>query len=636
MWYLLTLLKQQQLAEIVVFSASLHQENSKSTNSIMRKLIASIFLLSLFASNTQAQDAFQSDLSQPSLDSDANSVTAVEEEFVPADEAFKLSIDVQPETLTISWDILPKYYLDRDQFRVKGFYLDDNGEGREVPLDLDIDEGIVKYEPLLEKDIEKIYDQANIRMPTPTGMQKLQLEIRSQGCSTILCYPPKIKRIEVDLDRGTYAFIDRLTAKPAAIAGSMTPGGQQAPPFIGLTLLFALLGGLILNAMPCVFPVLSIKALSFVSASGDGHSHRTHGWAYTAGTVTTFMLVGGLVAAMGSTWGSHLSNPYVVGALFLLFLVMGLSLSGFIYFGTSFMGMGQSLTTKKGLKGSFFTGALAVVVATPCTMPFMAAALAVALSQPGPMTLAIFATLGFGMALPFLLLSYSRRFADLLPKPGPWMEVFKQSLSFPMYLTAIWLFSVLVALVTNFPPDTVEYIALLVGAAAFAAFAVWMFSKNPVTNNGKKILGMAVATSAIAAIGITFSAEELSSDEGWQAYSPELVADLRNQGKPVFVNLTAAWCITCHANERVALSRKEVKSVAESLNIAMVKGDYTNEDPRITALLNEYRRVGVPTYLMFPADPNKPAEVLPQILSVDTVVAAMERSAGNSAVAVRN
>ena len=621
----------QLLVPIVVISDTLTKPAKRTqVNSNMRQKFTPpinvvLALLLMLTSGAMAQ---------VTLDSEPE---AEEDKFLQFEQAFQFSMDVQPDSINLHWDIIPDYYLAREMFRVEGYYFDSDGQGREAQLDLVYDEGKVKFDPYFGKEIESYYQQANIRFAVPAEVKQLQLLVRAQGCSPTLCYPPETMRLEVDLDRGTHTTIADLTAKPSGTSGGTLAGsgagGEQAVPFFGLTLFFALLGGIILNAMPCVFPVLSIKALSFVSSSGNDHAHHVHGWAYTAGTVTTFVLVGGAVAALGATWGSHLSNPWVVGALFALFLVMGLSLSGFMNIGTRFMGVGQSLTQRGGLQGSFFTGALAVVVATPCTVPFMAPALAVALTQPGFATVAIFATLGFGMALPFLLLSYSPKFAAMLPKPGAWMEVFKQSLSFPMYLTAVWLFSVLAVQLTSFAKQDVLYISWLIAAAAFAAFAVWMFTKNPISDRGKKVLGMAVSASFIAAVGIVYSAKDLSSDEGWQTYSPELVAELRSQGRPVFVNLTAAWCITCHANERVALSRDEVKQTAQSLNIAMVKGDYTNEDPRIKALLDEYRRVGVPTYFMFPADPSQPPEILRQLLTVDYVVEVMRRSAETGNIA---
>jgi len=292
------------------------------------------------------------------------------------------------------------------------------------------------------------------------------------------------------------------------------------------------------------------------------------------------------------------------------------------------MGVGQSLTTRQGLQGSFFTGVLAVVVASPCTAPFMAPALGVALTQSPIVALSIFAALGFGMALPFLLLSYSPKLASLLPQPGPWMEVLKQALAFPLYLTAVWLLWVMGK------QTGVDATAVVICGAIAIVFAIWLLQKKPESKIGKALVHITTIASLAVAIGFAVKADEFGKDDYWQDYSPELVASMREQGRPVFINLTAAWCITCHANERVALGRDAVKETAEALNVVMVKGDYTNEDPRIHALLNQYRRPSVPLYLMFPADSSKPPEILPQLLTQSTVIEAMERAANPKAVAV--
>lgn len=586
----------------------------------------------------------QASWAQIDLDANTNNLSAApvaeEDEFLQVEDAFQFSMDVQPESINLHWDIVPDYYLAKEMYRISGFYTDAEGNGVEADLDLIYDKGKVKFDPYFGKEIESFYEQVNVRFTPPANVSNLQLEVRSQGCSPTLCYPPQTERFEVNLDRGTYTPIDNITAKPngsgggsGLLAGTGAGAEELTATIAVIAILSAFIGGILLNAFPCVFPILSIKALSFVSSQQSGHSQRIHGWAYTAGAVITFIAFGLIAAAFDAVWGAHLGNPYFSVPLLILFVVMGLSLSGFFNIGTQLMGVGQSLTMRQGVQGSFFTGALAVVVATPCTIPFMASALAIAMSQPGPVTIAVFATLGFGMALPFLLLSYSPRFAAMLPKPGPWMETFKHAMAFPMYLTAIWLASVVAAQLTSFNNSDVVFVAWWAAALAFAGFAVWMYRKKPSSERGNKVLGMAVAASFIAAVGIGYSAKDLASDEGWQAYSPELVADLRSQGRPVFINLTAAWCITCHANERVALSRDAVQETAQSLNIAMVKGDYTNEDPRVKALLDEYKRVGVPTYLMFPADTSKPAEILPQILTVDLVVEAMRRSVDSNTLA---
>ncbi len=579
-------------------------------------LIAS--LLSLFAAPAFAQDVFSSpDNSLLSSGSD--------DEFLRVEEAYQVAITPDDKVLKLNWTIAPAYYLYKDNFSFQAYV---NGE--KVATDASYEQGKVKYDEYFEKDLEVFYDATEVTLTLGASGDNMELAVTSQGCADAgLCYPPHKEYFAIDGASGTVTPIEKLGAKLNTNTAATYLGGGDASdnnPLLVVTLLFALLGGLILNLMPCVFPVLSIKALSFLSQSEDGHSHRVHGWVYTLGCVATFVAVGTAVALLGSSWGSQLSNPWVVGALLVLFAVMGLSLSGFLVIGGRAMGFGQSLADRKGLQGSFFTGALAVVVATPCTVPFMAPALATAFAQPGLTAILVFALLGLGMALPFLLLSYSPKLIEYLPKPGAWMETFKQTLAFPMYLTAIWLGTLLLLLISDWNGARVEYSGWLIAAASFIAFALWMYRKNPSSVGGQKLLGMSVATTLIAGIGLGIFAKDLSTDKGWQAYTPELVTELRTQGQPVFINLTAAWCITCKANERVALSRQEVLQTAADLNIALVKGDFTNEDPKIKALLDQYKRVGVPTYIMLPADLSQPAVILPQVLTPGMVIAAMQQA----------
>jgi thiol:disulfide interchange protein len=575
-----------------------------------------------------AQDALttsRSDVSSlSSPDASRLSSTSSSDEFLKVTEAYVLAVDAAPQSVILHWDIAPEYYLYKDNFRVKAY-----SDGQEVPLELSYDQGKVKYDEYFEKDLEVFYDQTDVKVAVAAGVEELEMAITSQGCADAgLCYPPYTEYYEVDLTSGEASPIAALTGKAQPPGGSGSGGGGvvETTPFLGYTLLFAVLGGIILNLMPCVFPVLSIKAMSLMSAAGSAHSHRLHGWVYTAGAVTSFLVIGGIIlgirAAGGEAdWGKQLQSPVFVAFMFYLFLVMGLSLSGFVQFGTNLMGVGQSLTTRQGLQGSFFTGVLAVVVASPCTAPFMAPALGVALTQPPSVALAVFAALGLGMALPFLALSYSPKLSQALPRPGPWMETLKQFLAFPLYLTAVWLLWVL-----GRQTGIDAAAAIIVGAIAIA-FALWLLQRKPLSRTGRTLVYAGVLASAFVALAVAIKADQFGKSEIWQPYSAELVADLRSQGRPVFVNLTAAWCITCHANERVALSRDTVQEKARVLNVALVKGDWTNEDPRITRLLHEYKRAGVPTYLMYPADPNAPAEVLPQILTPGIVVKAMERAA---------
>jgi thiol:disulfide interchange protein DsbD len=382
---------------------------------------------------------------------------------------------------------------------------------------------------------------------------------------------------------------------------------------------------MILNLMPCVFPVLSIKVMSLAAA--DRTRLAVHGWVYTLGIVVCFVGFAAalLIARKGGEaigWGFQLQSPGLIAALAYLFFVMGLSMSGLINFGSSLMGAGQNLTQKSGLSGSFFTGVLAAVVASPCTAPFMGAALGFALTQPAIACIAVFAALGFGMALPLLILCYLPALATRLPKPGAWMDNLKQFLAFPLYLSAIWLLWV-------FGRQTsVSGMAALCAGAVAIAFGCWLLGREA-QGIWKVIRWVCITISWILAVALVWQgaenrAQKNTSDDRWQAYSPELVASLRSEGRPIFINLTADWCLTCLANERIALHTEEVEQLFDELNVATIKGDWTNTDPTITELLRDYGRSGVPLYLWFPANSSEKAIILPQLLTKDLLTSALK------------
>lgn len=412
---------------------------------------------------------------------------------------------------------------------------------------------------------------------------------------------------------------------PADLTTPAAEGGANASPApapegdLGLApaLALALLGGLILNLMPCVFPVLSIKALALVNQG----NHKAEGLAYTAGVLLSFAALAGVLIALRAGgqqvgWGFQFHSPvFVLVVAYLLFLV-GLNLSGFFDVGGSFTGIGSGLAARQGLAGSFFTGVLAAVVATPCTAPFMGAALAFALAQPAVVMLAVFLALGLGLALPFLVLAFWPAAQRWLPRPGAWMDTFKQFLAFPMYAAVVWLLWVLAQ---QAGPDGV---ALALGGLVLIAFALW------VRRAGRGVLagGLTVASLALA-LGTAawikpVAAVDARAESSVEPYSAERLADLRAQNKPVFVNMTAAWCISCLVNERVALSRPEVHEAFAKAGITYLKGDWTREDPKITAVLKAHGRSGVPLYLYY-APGAAEAQVLPQILTPGLVIEAV-------------
>lgn len=402
----------------------------------------------------------------------------------------------------------------------------------------------------------------------------------------------------------------------SAPAAEATPAAESS---LGLlpALALALLGGLILNLMPCVFPVLSIKALALVNQG----NHKAEGLAYTAGVLLSFAALAAVLIALRAGgqqvgWGFQFHSPvFVLVVAYLLFLV-GLNLSGFFDVGGSFTGIGSGLAARQGLAGSFFTGVLAAVVATPCTAPFMGAALAFALAQPAVVMLSVFLALGLGLALPFLVLAFWPAAQRWLPRPGAWMDTFKQFLAFPMYAAVVWLLWVLAQ---QAGPDGV---ALALGGLVLIAFALW------VRRTGSGVLAGSVTVASLAlALGTAVwikpaPAADVRAEASVEAYSAERLAELRAQNKPVFVNMTAAWCISCLVNERVALSRPEVKDAFAQSGVTYLKGDWTREDPKITAVLKAHGRSGVPLYLYYAPGAAEP-QVLPQILTPGLVIEAV-------------
>ncbi len=391
--------------------------------------------------------------------------------------------------------------------------------------------------------------------------------------------------------------------------------------------LLALLGGIVLNLMPCVFPVLSIKVLALVEHAGQGRARmRRHGMAYTSGVLFSFAALAALLMGLRAAgaqigWGFQLQMPLVVAGLAYLLFVMGLSLSGVVHFGGRLAGIGDSLTRRGGYQGSFFTGVLATIVATPCTAPFMGAAVGFALTQPPAVGVAVFLALGFGLALPFLLLTFIPQLADRLPRPGPWMERVKQALAFPLYATVAWLIWVLSQQVGE-----QGLLAALLGLVLLGA-AAWSFGlrgRVAATAAALSMIAAGVTLYAVAQNPVAPGMQQTAQGTGngsAEAYSAQRLAALVAEGRPVFVNMTAAWCITCLVNERTALSSDSVQAAFRARNIAYLKGDWTNQDPEITRVLEQHGRSGVPLYLLLAGGETV---VLPQILTPAIVLEHLE------------
>ena len=394
-------------------------------------------------------------------------------------------------------------------------------------------------------------------------------------------------------------------------------------------ILFALLGGIILNLMPCVFPVLSMKALSLVKLKDkELGKARMNGIAYTVGILACFTVIAGillLLKAGGAQvgWGFQLQHPAIILFLAYLFFTLGLNLIGFFDINSRFVNAGQSLTQKTGMTGSFFTGVLATLVATPCTAPFMGVAMGYALTQPAYISLLIFLTLGFGLALPYLALTFLPALRHVLPKPGAWMETFKQFLAFPMFASACWLLWVLSQQIGH-----MGQLFALLGMLAIA-LGVWLLRKQPQRKEGRLI----VLVLAFLTFGFVFStfltvqqdeaqtADQitLEAEDNWEGFTRAKLDDYLKGNDPIFVNMTAAWCITCKVNEKVALAIDSTRSLFEKNNVRYLKGDWTNQNPEITNFLEEYGRSGVPLYVYYGPRMDGGARpepvVLPQILT---------------------
>ena len=430
-------------------------------------------------------------------------------------------------------------------------------------------------------------------------------------------------------------------ATPAS-AGSVAGSGGTAAP-VGIVafleaVLLAIAGGIVLNLMPCVLPVLSIKAMSLVR-----HAHtaprevRLQGLAYAAGVLVSFGIVAGALIALRAAgaeigWGFQLQSPIFLTIMIYVLFAVGLSLSGVFTVGDGVAGLGSELADREGYSGSFFTGALATLVATPCTAPFMAAAIGFAITQPWYISFAVFEAIGVGLALPYVVLAYSPGARRFLPKPGAWMNSFKQVLAFPVYGTAVWL-----AFVLSAETGSIGITAALAGLVLIA-FAAWLYEAVRNSMGGARLAGLAgVAVAVIAALvlleipdeagGGTASAAETTTTAGdiaWVPFSQAKLDEAKAAGKPVFVDFTADWCITCKVNERVALTDQAVKDAFAAQGVVMLRGDWTKRDGAITRVLEANGRAGVPLYLFYAKGAGDKPVVLPQILTADTVLQSMK------------
>ncbi|MEP6388298.1 MAG: protein-disulfide reductase DsbD [Halioglobus sp.] len=539
-------------------------------------------------------------------------------EFLPVEQAYRLAVEIEDATsLRLYWQIADEYYLYQHRL---GFALsDDTGPIATTPA----------LPPAIERtdeffgDVRVFYTDLDVSLAAERAASgKASLKVSSQGCADAgLCYPPRDQYFTLDFANATVTEV----APPArrTTAGSDSRAATEASTASVGTLLYmmllAFLGGSILNLMPCVFPILSLKVLSFARSSD--HDSHLHGWLYSAGVVASFVAVAAVLIGLQQAgnaigWGFQLQSPGFVVALAYLFIAMGLSLSGVIEFGGGFMNTGSGLANRGGAAGSFFTGVLAVVVASPCTAPFMGTALGFALTQPAYVALSIFAALGAGMAAPLLLLSYSKGARRLMPKPGAWMETLKEVLAFPLYATAIWLLWVAGR------QSGVDTMAVALIGALFLALGLWVWGQGPWQRT------IAVACLVLAAtLGTWRGADSSGATKemiGTVEFSKQRITELQAQGVPVFVDVTADWCITCIANEQAVLFTDDMKAAFSDFGVVYMIADWTNYDPDIADFIEGHGRSGIPLYLVYPPTVGAEPLILPQILTRSTVVEALE------------
>lgn len=458
--------------------------------------------------------------------------------------------------------------------------------------------------------------------------------------------PPKApKAIPVPVEPASGSPNPASAASSAIPANSASPAKTSLPEAAAL----AFLGGLILNLMPCVFPVLFIKGLSLVqSGNEERHRLRIHGLVYTAGILVSFWILVAVLLGLRSAgahlgWGFQFQSPLFLSLMAALLFFLGLSLAGQFEIGLTLTSAGGSLAAKQGYAGSFFTGILAVIVATPCTAPFMGAAIGYALAQSAAVTFVVFTALALGLAVPYLALTLQPAWTRILPRPGAWMEVLKQAVSVLIFGTVIWLAWVLAN------AYGAGAVAVLLCCFLLLAIAGWFLGRWPARRWATVVAMLfvlsaagleiySVRTSEIA-VYTPLSVSTVSGSTGaWQPWSADAVTMYQSQGRPVFVDFTANWCLSCQVNERVVLSKPEVQKAFADANVVLMRADWTRYDDNITRTLNGLGRSGVPTYVLYGPGQSQP-RVLPEVLTtgiVTNALAQLPRSSTQTTAAASN
>jgi thiol:disulfide interchange protein len=473
------------------------------------------------------------------------------------------------------------------------------------------------------------FDQDQIANAAPQ-----QIEPTSNGVRLFVRRSEDLKILPAQLHgvlklSDTEAYDVTAPVTPGEVAPPSTGKLPGAPATSSVTTLgaigLAFVGGIILNLMPCVFPVLFLKGLALVQSSGEERSRlRSHGIVYTLGILVSFWIIVAVLLILRATgsqagWGFQLQSPTFIAILAAGLFFFALSLAGQFDLGLSLTSVGGGLAQKQGYTGSFFTGVLATIVATPCTAPLMGAAIGFALAQPAGVTFAVFTALGLGLATPYLLLSFQPAWTRILPRPGAWMEILKQLTAVPLFGTAIWLAWVYGNLHSG-NSQGVDNLTRLLWCFLALAIAGWALGKWPASWKS------AIAALVIAALGLAIPLyQPKDTTLVWAPYSQQALDQARAAGHPVFIDFTAAWCLSCQVNERAVLKSADVQHQFSKNNVTLLKADWTQYDAEITKQLASVNRSGVPTYVIYPAMKNSSADVLPELLTKDIVLTALKK-----------
>ncbi|HEX5352606.1 MAG TPA: protein-disulfide reductase DsbD [Rhodanobacteraceae bacterium] len=564
-------------------------------------------------------------------------------------QAFALKPIVQkPGTIALHFDIAPHYYLYRG--RIHARILTPGIKAGAI----DLPPGTPEHDPYLG-DVVIYHNVVDGSLPyAASGAMPATLEVSVtyQGCHEVapkICYPPNTQTFTLPTSGG-----GPVTAAGGGGAGGNAPPGNPItaqltaaatnpqPPVatntatrtgtgplstgLAFALLLAFVGGLILNLMPCVLPILAIKAVGVLESNESRPRARMHALSYGAGVICTFLAIGFAILGLRGAghaigWGTQLQQPVIVAVLACVLFTVGLSMSGVVQFGSRLGNVGATLTRRGGAAGHFFTGVLAVVVASPCTAPFMGAALAYAFVAPASHELLVMLALGIGLALPLTLIGLVPALARLLPKPGRWMETLKQVLAFPMYLSAVWLVWVLAH------QRGADAVALVLVAMVLLAAALWWHGYGRTGRKLGHVFTLALAViAAVSLYGVTRvppAARAAITRDGAVPFSPAKLQSLRDAGTPVFVDIGADWCVTCKANEYAVLDTQAFRSLLRDTGAVYMKGDWTDVDPVIGAYLQKFHSPGVPLYVVYPRGGGA-GRALPTVLTASLVHNALE------------